>query len=133
MADSGRASQRITLAVVFALGIGLGWAGATHHAINETRVRDASGFDDTRRRLDEEEMRLMDLTGEQRQQFLAARAELFVQMAQMFGRFRPETDFFLHQFDQKIRPILSPRQLAVYDRFEQGHRLQMPAFPGRED
>ena len=129
MVESGRSSKYLSLAVVFALGIGLGWAGATHRAIDENRTRDGAGFEDVRKRLDEETMRLLDLSEEQRRVFLAAKQESLVAMNRLFGNFLPDVENILAQADQKIRPMLSPRQLAVYDRMEREHRNQLPGSP----
>jgi len=134
MYKTGTASQRIALAVVFALGVGLGWAGATHRAIDESRVKDSGSFAAVRDRIDAEEMRMLDLSASQRQEFVAAREEAFRKTDQVFARLRPEMEIIFQQFDRKVRPILSPRQLAEYDRIEQKRRREMPNRPvGADD
>lgn len=134
MHKTGTASQRIALVVVFALGLGLGWAGATHRAIDESRAKDSGSIAAVRNRVDEEEMRMLDLSPSQRQEFLAAREEAFQRADQVFARLRPEMELIFQQFDQRVRPILSPRQLAEYDRIEQKRRREMPNRPvGADD
>lgn len=133
MAETSRVIRYSSLAVVFAVGLGLGWAGATHRAIDENRVRDGSGFDAVRSRLDAEEMRVLDLDEQQRQVFVAAREEVSQAVNRLLVRYRPELDLIMQQADEKIRPVLSPRQLAVYDRMEQSRRMQMPVNPDPED
>ncbi|WP_428560984.1 MAG: hypothetical protein ACP59X_17880 [Solidesulfovibrio sp. DCME] len=111
---------------VFALGLGLGFAGATYRATHEMRARDVADFDAAHSRVEAEEMRLLDLDPGQRQVFLAAREQARQEMLRVLGRNRPELDGILRQSDRKIRPMLSPRQLAVYDRLESSLRRSLP-------
>ncbi len=129
MTERGKVSGRILASVVFALGLGIGWAGATHKALRDARARDAGNFEEMRRRLDEEFIRLLDLSPEQQARFAAARAVAVGKLDGLFARLRPEADLVFADFDREIRPLLSPRQLAVYDRIEQEHRRQLPQRP----
>ena len=133
MSETGRVSRRLVVAGAFALGLGLGWAGASHRAIDESRARDGGGILAIRDRIDAEEMRLLDLSAEQRQVFQAARDEAMAKADLVFARLRPEMEILFQAFDQKVRPVLSPRQLAVYDRLEQKRRAEMPARPAGAD
>ncbi len=133
MGKAGKASSGFVAAGVFALGLGLGWAGATHRAIDASRARDGGGFVAIRDQVDAEEMRLLDLGIEQRRVFQAAKDEMFLEADRIFARLRPEMELLLARFDKKVRPILSPRQLAVYDRLEQKRRQEMPQAPVAAD
>jgi hypothetical protein len=130
-----RAAARIVgTACLFALGLGIGWAGATWRATHEMRDRDAAALDVSRERVDAEEMRLLDLDPEQRRRFQDARSEAFQEMQRVLGRSRPEIEGILRRSDEKIRPMLSPRQLAIYDRLEKSRRQGLPERPvGADD
>jgi len=129
MAEQGKGTGRLVVLAVFVLGLGIGWAGAAQQAIRDNRLRDGADLMEIRRRLDEEFMRSLDLGAEQRARFVTAREAAFRQMDGLLARLRPEADLVFQQFDQDIRPILSPRQLAVYDRIELERRRQMPQRP----
>jgi Spy/CpxP family protein refolding chaperone len=134
MVKTERTWQCLGVTLVFALGLGIGWAGATYRAIDEARARDGSGFDETFKRLEMEEMRRLDLSETQRREFLAARDEAKQEIRRVLGRYRPEVDAIIHRADAKIRPTLSPRQLALYDNLEQERQEQMPVRPiGADD
>ncbi|MEA4857301.1 MAG: hypothetical protein AAGU21_11725 [Solidesulfovibrio sp.] len=121
------------IAGIFALGLGLGWAGAAYRATHEMRARDVADFDAAHSRAEAEEMRLLDLDPGQRRTFLAAREEARREMFRVLGRSRPELDGILRRSDQKIRPVLSPRQLAIYDRLETALRRGLPERPAGAD
>lgn len=126
--------RTLGVAAVFVLGLGLGWAGATFRATHEMRARDAADFDVVRNRAEVEEMRLLDLDPEQRRIFVSVREQARQEMIRVLGRSRPEIDGILRQADQRIRPMLSPRQLALYDRLETARRQAMPDRPvGADD
>ena len=133
MSETGHMARRLVVAGAFALGLGLGWAGATHRAIDESRARDGGGFAAVRGRIDAEEMRVLDLNAEQRQVFQAAREEAMARTDLVFARQRPEMDLIFQAFDQKVRPVLSPRQLAVFDRLERKLRQELPERPAGAD
>ncbi|WP_300156189.1 hypothetical protein [Solidesulfovibrio sp.] len=121
-------------ACVLVLGLGIGWAAATWRATHEMRDRDAAALDVSRERVDAEEMRLLDLDPEQRRRFQETRNEVFLEMQRLIGRSRPEIEGILRRSDEKIRPMLSPRQLAIYDRLEKSRRQGLPERPvGADD
>jgi hypothetical protein len=126
--------RSLGVAAVFVLGWGLGWAGATYRATHEMRARDAADFQTVLGRVEAEEMRLLDLDPEQRRMFLAERDWAHREMDRVLGRNRPEIEGILRQADQRIRPMLSPRQLALYDRLETTRRQILPERPiGADD
>ncbi len=124
---------RMVAACLFASGIGLGWGGASLWATRVMRDRDAADVDVARSRLEAEEMRLLDLDLGQRQRFLEAKHEVYGEIRRVLAHSRPEIEGILRQGDAKIRPMLSPRQLAVYDRLEARYRLTLPERPTGAD
>lgn len=132
MAETTVSARTGTVAIVFVLGLGLGWLGASHRAMEENRARDVAGFEAMRRRVDAEYMRRLDLSDEQRQLFVAVWDEAHRELDLAMGRMRPEFDGLLRRIDERVRPTLSPRQLAVYDRLEGERRAQLPPRP-RDD
>jgi Spy/CpxP family protein refolding chaperone len=133
MADRERMMRFIALAAACALAFGLGWAGATFRAVHEARARDQEPFAAQRSRIEAEEMRLLDLTPGQRQAFVAARDQAFAEANRILGRSRFELDGVMRKSDARIRPLLSPRQLAVYDQLQQERRRDLPERSGDTD
>ena len=126
MAETATSWRTGTVAVVFILGLGLGWLGASHRAMVENRVRDVAGFEAMRQRVDAEYIRRLDLNEEQRQNFVAVWNQAHQEFEQTMSRMRPKLDGILQRIDERVRPTLSPRQLAVYDRLEGERRSQLP-------
>ncbi|UJX42853.1 hypothetical protein K9F62_09330 [Desulfovibrio sp. JY] len=133
MTERTKTAQGLALIAACLLGVGLGWLGATYKAVHEGRARDNEPMDTLRARIEAEEMRLLDLNPSQRATFIAAREQAHREMAQVFGRNRPELEYIMRQSDARIRPMLSPRQLAVYDRLEQERRRGLPERPDGAD
>ena len=123
----------IAVFCVFALGLGLGWGGSSIWMTHALRDRDAADVEVARSRLEAEEMRLLDLDPGQRQRFLEAKREVYGEIRRVLARNRPEIEGILRQSDVKIRPMLSPRQLAVYDRLEARYRMSLPERPAGAD
>ena len=124
----------IAVFCVFALGLGLGWGGSSIWMTHALRDRDAADVEVARSRLEAEEMRLLDLDPGQRQRFLEAKHEVYDEIRRVLARSRPEIEVILRRGDVKIRPMLSPRQLAVYVRLEARYRLTLPERPvGADD
>lgn len=117
------------VAVVFVFGVGLGWLGASRQAMLENRARDVAGFEAMRQRVDAEYMRRLDLSEAQRKHFTAVWDEAHRELNLAMSRMRPEFDGLLQRIDERVRPTLSPRQLAVYDRLENERRSQLPPRP----
>lgn len=122
-----------TVVIIFVLGLGLGWLGASQRALVEIRARDSAGFEAMRKRVDDEYIRRLDLDGQQRQVFVSAWNDAHQEFDQVMGRMRPELDGVLQRIDARVRPTLSPRQLAVYDRLEGERRAQLPKRPAGND
>jgi hypothetical protein len=133
MAETSGQFRTGTLVIVFALGLGLGWVGASQRALVESRARDSAGFEAMRKRVDDEYMRRLDLDGQQRQVFASAWDDAHREFDLAMGRMRPELDGVLQRIDARVRPVLSPRQLAVYDRLESERRAQLPRRPVGSD
>lgn len=132
MAETTVSARTGTVAIVFALGLGLGWLGASRQALLENRSRDMAGFEAIRQRMDAEYMRRLDLSDEQRRLFKAAVDDAHRELDLVMGGLRPKIDGLLQRIDERLRPTLSPRQLAVYDRLEGERRAQLPPRP-RDD
>ena len=122
-----------TVVIVFALGLGLGWIGASQRAMVESRARDSAGFEAMRKRVDDEYIRRLDLDSQQRQVFVSAWSDAHQEFDQAMGHMRPVLDGVLQRIDERVRPMLSPRQLAVYDRLEGERRAQLPPRPVGND
>lgn len=133
MADKWLTARAGTLVAVFVLGLGLGWLGASRQAMLENRDRDIAGFEAMRQRVDAEYIRRLDLSEDQRKLFLAAWDDVRREMDVTMGRLRPDMDRLLRSVDDRLRPALSPRQLAVYDRIENERRAQLPQRPVGSD
>jgi len=133
MASKWVSARTGTLLGVFVLGLGLGWLGASRQAMLENRDRDIAGFEAMRQRVDAEYIRRLDLSEAQRQLFLAAWDDVRREMDLTMGRLRPDLDRLLRGVDERLRPALSPRQLAVYDRIETERRAQLPERPSGSD
>ena len=133
MASKWLSARTGTLAAVFVLGLGLGWLGASRQAMLENRDRDIAGFEAMRQRVDAEYIRRLDLSEAQRQLFLAVWDDVRQEMDLTMGRLRPDMDRLLRSVDERLRPALSPRQLAVYDRIETERRAQLPQRPDGSD
>ncbi|MHC1790157.1 hypothetical protein [Solidesulfovibrio sp.] len=133
MADKTLCLRSGSVALVFVIGCALGWLGASHQAVREARARDSDSFEGLRRRIDEESMRRLDLSREQRQIFLNAWDAAHLEMDRTMGRLRPEIDSLLRRIDQRVRPVLNPRQLAVYDQIEAERRSGLPERPMGDD
>ena len=134
MTDPKIKAGSLALAVACLCGFGLGWAGASYKAIHEARARDQEPFEAMRLRIEAEEMRLLDLSPEQRQRYLAARDQACREMDRVLGRSRVELDGIMNASDARIRPMLSPSQLAVYDRLMRERRQGLPERPvGADD
>ncbi len=129
----GRAKGIFGVVLVFALGLATGWLGASIRAEYRLQALERGGPDAFRRHMDEELIRALDLTEEQKRAFLAAREEAHQEMLVVIGRSRPQAEAILRRADAKIRPLLSPRQLAVYDRIEQERRQHLPERPPGTD
>ena len=78
-------------------------------------------------------MRRLDLSPEQRRVYLEAWESGRRDFDLALGRMRPEIDGALKRIDDRVRPILSPRQLALYDRLEAERRAHMPERPAGGD
>ena len=133
MAEATPGWRSATVAVVFVLGVGLGWLGASRQAMLDNRARDVAGFEAMRQRVDAEYMRRLDLSEAQRKHFMAVWDEAHREMNLAMSRMRPEFDGLMQRIDERVRPILSPRQLAVYDRLESERRSQLPPRPADGD
>lgn len=133
MANTWLTARAGTLAAVFLLGLGLGWLGASRQAMLENRDRDIAGFEAMRQRVDAEYIRRLDLSEAQRKLFLAVWDDVRREMDLTMGRLRPDMDRLLRSVDERLRPALSPRQLAVYDRIETERRAQLPERPSGSD
>lgn len=133
MAKKWLSARTGTLIGVFVLGLGLGWLGASRQAMLENRDRDIAGFEAMRQRVDAEYIRRLDLSEAQRTLFLAAWDDVRREMDLTMGRLRPDMDRLLRGLDERLRPALSPRQLAVYDRIETERRAQLPQRPRGSD
>lgn len=133
MVEASRQFRTGTVVIIFALGLGLGWMGASRRAMVESRARDSEGFEAMRQRVDEEYIRRLDLDGQQRQVFVSAWNDAHQELDLAMGRMRPVFDSVLQRIDARVRPTLSPRQLAVYDRLEAERRSQLPKRPAGND
>lgn len=133
MVETRLSARGGTVALAFVLGIGLGWLGASRQAMLENRDRDIAGFDTLRQRLDAEYMRRLDLNEEQRRLFTAVWDEAHGELDLTMGKMRPDIDRLLRGVDARLRPALSPRQLAVYDRIETERRARLPERPVGSD
>lgn len=133
MAESSRQFGLGSLAAVLVVGIGLGWLFSSRQALMDRRASDGAGIEETRKRFVEESMRRLDLSPEQRRVYLDAFEIGRRDFDLAVGRMRPEIDGVFKRIDDRVRPILSPRQLAVYDRLEAERRAQMPERPAGVD
>lgn len=133
MAESSRQFGTGSLITVLVIGIGLGWLLSSRQALLERRASDGAGFEVARKRFAEESMRRLDLSPEQRRVYLDAWENGRRDFDLALGRMRPEIENVLSRIDARVRPILSPRQLAVYDRIEAERRDHMPERPAGAD
>jgi len=133
MAKSARQFGLGSLAAVLFVGIGLGWLLSSRQALLDRRASDGAGFEEARKRFADESMRRLDLNPEQRRVYLEAWEKGRRDFDLALGRLRPEIDAVLSRIDDRVRPILSPRQLAVYDRLEAERRAHMPERPAGGD
>ena len=133
MAEGSRQFGAGSLIAVFIVGIGLGWLVSSRQALLDRRACDGAGFEDARQRIADESMRRLDLSPEQRRVYLDAWENGRRDFDLALGRVRPEIDGVLKRIDDRVRPILSPRQLAVYDRIEAERRAHMPERPAGGD
>ncbi len=132
--DRSRRWRGCGVVVVFVVGMALGWGVAGLRAQRQRQALDAAGPEATRLRLEAEEMRQLDLTPAQRQVFQQAREAAHREVTRVLGRDRPEIEGILRRSDGHIRPVLSPRQLAVYDRMARERRGELPPRPiGADD
>lgn len=129
MADGSRQFGAGSLITVLVVGIGLGWLLSSRQALLDRRANDGAGFEHARQRFADESMRRLDLSPEQRRVYLDAWENGRRDFDLALGRMRPEIDGVLKRIDDRVRPILSPRQLAVYDRIEAERRAHMPERP----
>jgi hypothetical protein len=119
--------------LVCLLGLAVGWLGGSRQALVENRARDGAGFEQMRQRLAEESMRRLDLSPEQRRIYIEAWEAGRREFELALGALRPTLDGVLRRIDDRVRPSLSPRQLAAYDRIEAERRAQMPERPVGSD
>jgi hypothetical protein len=133
MAESLRQFGLGSLAAVLVVGIGLGWLFSSRQALMDRRASDGAGFEEARKRFADESMRRLDLSPEQRRVYLEAWENGRREFDLALGRMRPEIDAVLSRIDDRVRPTLSPRQLAVYDRIEAERRAHMPERPAGGD
>ncbi len=133
MAESSRQFGVGSLLTVLVVGIGAGWLLSSRQALLDRRASDGAGFEEVRQRFADESMRRLDLSPEQRRVYLDAWEDGRRDFDLALGRMRPEIDGVLSRIDARVRPILSPRQLAVYDRIEAERRAHMPERPAGGD
>ena len=133
MAEGSRQFGAGSLIAVFIVGIGLGWLVSSRQALLDRRASDGAGFEDVRKRFADESMRRLDLSPEQRRVYLDAWEDARREFDLALGRMRPEIDGVFRRIDERVRPMLSPRQLAVYDRIEAERRAHMPERPAGGD
>jgi len=133
MAEISRQFGLGSLAAVLVVGIGLGWLFSSRQALMDRRASDGAGFEEARKRFADESMRRLDLSPEQRRVYLEAWENGRREFDLAMGRMRPEIDAVLSRIDDRVRPTLSPRQLAVYDRIEAERRAHMPERPAGGD
>lgn len=133
MAEGSRQFGAGSLIAVFIVGIGLGWLVSSRQALLDRRAVDGAGMEEIRRRVADESMRRLDLSPEQRRVYLDAWEDARRDFDLALGRMRPEIDGVLRRIDERVRPMLSPRQLAVYDRIEAERRAHMPQRPAGGD
>lgn len=133
MAEGSRQFGAGSLIAVFIVGMGLGWLVSSRQALLDRRASDGAGFEEVRQRFADESMRRLDLSPEQRRVYLEAWENGRRDFDLALGRMRPEIEGVLSRIDARVRPILSPRQLAVYDRIEAERRAHMPERPAGGD
>ena len=133
MVEGSRQFGAGSLLAVLIVGIGLGWLLSSRQALLDRRASDGPGFEDERKRFADESMRRLDLSPEQRRVYLEAWENGRREFDLALGRMRPEIDAVLSRIDDRVRPTLSPRQLAVYDRIEAERRAHMPERPAGGD
>ena len=133
MAEGSRPFGAGSLLAVLVVGIGLGWLVSSRQALLDRRAVDGAGMEEIRRRVADESMRRLDLSPEQRRVYLDAWEDARRDFDLALGRMRPEIDGVLRRIDERVRPMLSPRQLAVYDRIEAERRAHMPQRPAGGD
>lgn len=133
MAEGSRQFGAGSLLAVLVVGIGLGWLVSSRQALLDRRAVDGAGVEEIRRRVADESMRRLDLSPEQRRVYLDAWEDARRDFDLALGRMRPEIDGVLRRIDERVRPMLSPRQLAVYDRIEAERRAHMPQRPAGGD
>jgi hypothetical protein len=133
MAEGSRQFGAGSLVAVFIVGMGLGWLVSSRQALLDRRASDGAGFEEVRQRFADESMRRLDLSPEQRRVYLEAWENGRRDFDLALGRMRPEIEGVLSRIDARVRPILSPRQLAVYDRIEAERRAHMPERPAGGD
>lgn len=133
MAESSRQFGVGSLLTVLIVGIGLGWLLSSRQALLDRRASDGAGFEEVRQRFADESMRRLDLSPEQRRVYRDAWEDARREFDLALGRMRPEIDIVFQRIDDQVRPMLSPRQLAVYDRIEAERRAHMPQRPAGAD
>jgi hypothetical protein len=133
MAEGLRPFGAGSLLAVLVVGIGLGWLVSSRQALLDRRAVDGAGMEEIRRRFADESMRRLDLSPEQRRVYLDAWEDARREFDLALGRMRPEIDGVFRRIDERVRPMLSPRQLAVYDRIEVERRAHMPERPAGGD
>ncbi|HML54060.1 MAG TPA: hypothetical protein PKC79_08185 [Solidesulfovibrio magneticus] len=133
MAEGSRQFGAGSLIAVFIVGMGLGWLVSSRQALLDRRASDGAGFEEVRQRFADESMRRLDLSPEQRRVYLEAWENGRRDFDLALGRMRPEIEGVLSRIDARVRPMLSPRQLAVYDRIEAERRAHMPERPAGGD
>ena len=133
MAEGSRQFGAGSLITVLVVGIGLGWLLSSRQALLDRRASDGAGFEHARQRFADESMRRLDLSPEQRRVYLDAWENGRRDFDLALGRMRPEIDIVFQRIDDQVRPMLSPRQLAVYDRIEAERRAHMPQRPAGAD
>ena len=129
MAESSRQFGAGSLLTVLVIGIGVGWLLSSRQALLDRRASDGAGFEEVRQRFADESMRRLDLNPEQRRVYLDAWENGRRDFDLALGRMRPEIDIVFQRIDDQVRPMLSPRQLTVYDRIEAERRAHMPQRP----
>lgn len=133
MAEGSRQFGAGSLLAVLVIGIGVGWLLSSRQALLDRRASDGAGFEEVRQRFADESMRRLDLNPEQRRVYLDAWENGRRDFDLALGRMRPDIDGVFKRIDDRVRPILSPRQLAVYDRIEAERRAHMPERPAGGD
>ena len=133
MAEGSRQFGAGSLLAVLVIGIGVGWLLSSRQALLDRRASDGAGFEEVRQRFADESMRRLDLNPEQRRVYIDAWEDARREFDLAMGRMRPEIDAVLSRIDDRVRPVLSPRQLAVYDRLEAERRALMPERPAGGD